>query len=168
MQLAARTYLNLCVPCTIEFQSSRSLPTTLLLRVSLSRIGGKHRQLARQVGGSASSMATFAFSTMALPQGATFVFCSWVCVANGLGGFNSHLTNPPTLKAATPESLSKLAGSDDQGVLLLPDFAKEIEMKLEDNSGSIRTQIDLKPNSTRIETPLAQPIYGLHNASSTC
>ena len=40
-------------------------------------------------------------------------------------------------------------------------------MKLEDNSGSTRTQIDLKPNSTRIETPLAQPIYGLRNASST-
>ena len=26
-KLAARTCLNLCVPCTIEFQSSRSLPT---------------------------------------------------------------------------------------------------------------------------------------------
>ena len=60
-----------------------------------------------------------------------------------------------------------LAGSDDYGVMLLPDLAKEIEMKLEDNSGSTRTQIDLKPNSTRIETPLAQPIYGLRNASST-
>ena len=41
--LAARTCLNTCVPCTIEFQSSRSLSTILLLRVSLSRLGGKHR-----------------------------------------------------------------------------------------------------------------------------
>ena len=64
--------------------------------------------------------------TMALPQGATFVFGTWVCVANGSGGFESHLTNSPTLKAATPESLSKLGGSDDQGVMLLPDLAKEI------------------------------------------
>ena len=40
-------------------------------------------------------------------------------------------------------------------------------MKLEDNSGSTRTQIDLKLNSTRLETPLAQPIYGPRNASST-
>ena len=40
-------------------------------------------------------------------------------------------------------------------------------MKLEDNSGSTRSQIDLKPNFTRIEIPLAQPIYGLRNASST-
>ena len=112
---------------------------TLLLRVSLSRLGGKHRQLARQVGdsvsSSASSMVTFAFSTMTPPRGATFIFSSWVCVANILGGFDSHLTNPPTLKATMSESSTKLAGSDDHGVMLLPDLAKEIEMKLEDNSG---------------------------------
>jgi hypothetical protein len=35
-------------------------------------------------------MATFAFSTMAFPQGATFVFDSWVCIANGSGGFDSY------------------------------------------------------------------------------
>ena len=40
-------------------------------------------------------------------------------------------------------------------------------MKLEDNSGSTRTQIDLKPNSTQTEILLAHPIYGLRNASST-
>src|SRR6185369_5775186 len=98
-------------------------------------------------------MATFAFSTMALPQGATFVFGSWVCIANGSGGFDSPLTNPIMLKTTSSESSNKLAGSDDHGVMLLPDLVKEIEMKLEDNSGSTRTQIDLKPNSTRIETP---------------
>ena len=119
----------------------------------------KHRQVAQQVADSASSsansMATFAFSTMALPQGATFVFGSWVCIANGSGGFDSHLTNSPTLKITTSEDSDKLAGSDDQGVMLLPDLVKEIESKLEDNSGSARTQIDLKPNSTRTETLLA-------------
>ena len=51
--------------------------------------------------------------------------------------------------------------------MLLPDLAKKIEMKLEDNSGSTRTHIDLKRKSTWIETPLAQPIYGMRNASST-
>ena len=85
---------------------------------------------------------------MAFPQGANFGFGSWVCVANGSGGFDSHLTNPSTQKAATPKSLSKLAGLEDQGVMLLLDLAKEIEMKLEDNSGSTRTQIDLKPIPT--------------------
>ena len=52
-----------------------------------------------------------------------------------------------------------LVGSDDQGAVLLPDLVNEIEMKLEDNSDSTRTQIDLQPNSIRIETPLAQSIY---------
>ena len=137
---------------------------TLLLRVSLSRLGGKHRQLARQVGdsasSSASSMATFAFSTMTPPQGATFVFGSWVCVANGSGCFDSHLANLPTLRTTTSESSSKLAGSGDHDDMLLPDLAKEIEMKLEDDSCSTRTQIDLKPICTRIETSLAQPSTG--------
>jgi len=40
-------------------------------------------------------------------------------------------------------------------------------MKLEDNSSSTRTQIDLKPISTQIETPAAQPVFELHNSSST-
>ena len=144
---------------------------TLLLRVSLSRLGGKHRQLACQVGdpasSSASSMATFAFSIMAPPQGATFVFGSWVCVANGSGGFDSHLTNLPVLKIITLEDSNKLARSDDRGIMLLPDLAKEIEAKLEDNSSSTRTQINLKPKPTWVGTPLAQPIFGLRNASST-
>ena len=90
-------------------------------------------------------MATFTFSTMSPPQGATFVFSSWVCVANGSGGFDSHLTNSPTLKIITSEDSNKLARSHDRGVILLTDLAKGIEAKLEDNSSSTRTQIDLKP-----------------------
>ena len=104
---------------------------------------------------------------MAPPQDATFVFGSWVCVANGSGGFDSHLTNPSTLKATASESSNNLAGLDDHSVMMLPDLAKEIEMGLEDNSSSTRTQINLDLNSTRIETPLAQPIFRLRNASST-
>ena len=112
-------------------------------------------------------MATFAFSTMAPPQGATFVFGSWVCVANGSGGFDSHLTNSPTLKITTSKHSNKLAGLDDHGIMLLPDLAREIEAKLEDDSSSTRTQINLKPKPTRVGTPLAQPIFGLRNSSST-
>jgi len=112
-------------------------------------------------------MATFAFSTTAFPQGAIFVFGSWVCIANGSGGFDSHLANLTALEAISSENCYKNAGSDDHGVTLLPDLAKQIESKLEDNSGSAQTQFDLIPNSTRIETLLAQPIYGLRSASST-
>ena len=42
------------------------------------------------------------------------------------------------------EDSNKLARSHDHGVMLLPDLAKEIESKLENNSSSTRTQIDLK------------------------
>ena len=135
--------------------------------VSLSRLGGKHRQLARRVGDSASSMATFALTTMTPPRGATFIFGSWVCVANGPGGFDSHLTNSPAPKITTSEDSNKLIRSNDHDIMLLPDFAKEIEAKLKVNSSSTRTQIDLKSKSTRIWTLLAQPIFGLHNLSST-
>ena len=84
-------------------------------------------------------MATFSFITMAPPRGATFIFGSWVCVANGSDGFDNHLTNSPALKITTSEDSNKLAGSDDHGIMLLPDLAKEIEAKLEDNSSSTRT-----------------------------
>ena len=103
---------------------------------------------------------------MVLAQGATFIFGSWVCVANGSGGFDRHLTNSPTLNISTSEDSNKFARSHDRGIMLLPDLAKEIETKLKNNSSSTRTQIDLKPKSTRIGTPLAQPIFGLRNSSS--
>ena len=89
-------------------------------------------------------MATFALTTMTPPRGATFIFGSWVCVANGSGGFDSHLTNSPTLKISTSEDSNKLARSCDCDVTLLPDDAKEIEAKLKDKSSSTRTQIDLR------------------------
>ena len=50
--------------------------------------------------------------------------------------------------------------------MLLPDLAKEIESKLENNLSSTRTQIDPKPKSTRIGTRIVQPIFRLHNSSS--
>ena len=104
---------------------------------------------------------------MAPPQGTTFIFGSWVCVANGSGGFDSHLTNSPALKITTSEDSNKLVGSNDHGIMLLPDLAKEIEVKLEDNSSSTRTQINLKLKSTQIGTPFAQPVFGLCNSSSS-
>ena len=109
-------------------------------------------------------MATFAFSTMTPPKGATFIFGSWVCIANGSGGFNSHLTDSPALKIITSEDSNKLAGSNDHGDMLLPDLAKEIEPKLENKSSSTRTQIDLKPKSTQIGTLITQPVFGLRNS----
>ena len=77
---------------------------TLLLRVSLSRLGGKHRQLARQVGDSASSPTNLmagSSNANSVPEGTTFVFGSWACMADGTGGFSSHLVTPNSPKSKT-------------------------------------------------------------------
>ena len=120
---------------------------TLLLRVSLSRLGGKHRQLPRQVGDSVSSMTTFAFSTMTPPRGATFIFGSWVCVANGSGGFNSHLTNSPTPKIPTSEDSNKIARSCNRGVTFLPTTSPRRSSR---NSKTSRVLLGLRSISDRI------------------
>jgi hypothetical protein len=89
----------------------------------------KHRQLACQVGvfikhPPENSMASFNFTSALLDEGTTFIFSSWICVANGLGGFNSHLANSkkPEASSSTPSSdLDEFIDNLDD--LLLPDLA---------------------------------------------
>jgi hypothetical protein len=71
----------------------------------------KYRQLARQVGvviehPPENLMASFNFTSAVLDEGTTFIFGSWICVANGLGGFNSHLANSKESEtsSSTPSS----------------------------------------------------------------
>jgi hypothetical protein len=47
---------------------------------------------------SANSITSFNFTSAMLEEGTTFTFASWVCNANGSGGFNSHLVNPSELE----------------------------------------------------------------------
>jgi hypothetical protein len=51
-------------------------------------------------------MASFNFTSVVLDEGTTFIFGSWICVANGSGGFNSHLANSkkPEASSSTPSS----------------------------------------------------------------
>ena len=99
---------------------------TLLLRVSLSRLGGKHRQLARQVGASASSLTNLMAkpsNANGVPEGTTFVFGSWACTADGTGGFSSHLITPEapesksTKQSAETNNIAELG--ENQGLLEL-------------------------------------------------
>jgi hypothetical protein len=90
----------------------------------------KHRQMARQVGvfmehPLENSMASFNFTSGMLNEGTIFIFSSWIYVANGLGGFNSHLANSkePEATSSTPSSdLDEFIDSLDD--LLLPDLAQ--------------------------------------------
>jgi hypothetical protein len=72
-----------------------------------------------------NSMASFSFTSAMLDEGTTFIFSSWTCVANGLGGFNSHLANSkvPEASSSTPSSdLDEFIDNLDD--LLLPDLAQ--------------------------------------------
>ena len=84
--------------------------------VSLSRLGGKHRQLARQVGDSASSLAnSMAGSSDAnnVSEGTTLIFGSWTCTTDGTGGFSSHLVTPYLPKPKTNFQLAGIRKSAD-------------------------------------------------------
>jgi hypothetical protein len=82
--------------CTFEFLiSAHPNPKPTTLDIPLGGQPDKTRQLARQVGERIrdpleNSMAFFKFPSPVLPEGTTFVFGSWVCVANGAGGFSRH------------------------------------------------------------------------------
>jgi hypothetical protein len=69
----------------------------------------KHRQLARQVGvfiehPPENSMVSFDFTSAVLDEATTFVFGSWVCIANGSGGYNNRLADTKESEAPTTPS----------------------------------------------------------------
>ena len=61
-------------------------------------------------------MASFNFGFLMIDAGTTFVFGSRVCIANGSGGFFSHLINPASSKAPWQEQLGGIASVE---ILLL-------------------------------------------------
>jgi hypothetical protein len=111
-----------CVACTFEFLISAS--PYLKLTTSGIPLGGqavKHRQLARQVGvriedPPANSMASFKFTSAVLPEGTTFIFGSWVCVADGAGNFRRFtidVMKPKTLAASFHSELDEFVDNLD-------------------------------------------------------
>jgi hypothetical protein len=84
-----------------------------------------HRQLACHVGvfiehPPENSMASFRFTSTVLDQGTTFIFGSWICIANGSGGFYGQLADSRKSEASAATRCSNL----DE--LLLPDLLGEI------------------------------------------
>ena len=56
-----------------------------------------------------------------VPEGTTLVFGSWVCMANGSGGFSSHLVTPNSPKPKTiiqPAGICEIADLDGKRALL--------------------------------------------------
>jgi hypothetical protein len=89
-------------------------------------------------------MASFNFTSAMLNEGTTFIFGSWICVANCLGGYNNHLANPkePEAPSSTPSSNFDdfIDNLDD---MLLPDLAQQIKKISIFNATSTRDAPDL-------------------------
>jgi hypothetical protein len=70
-------------------------------------------------------MAFFKFPSPVLPEGTTFVFGSWVCIANGAGGFRRHIVDDTIKLKTLAERLDNFVDNLDE--LLFFDFARETE-----------------------------------------
>ena len=79
-------------------------------------------------------MATFNFSTAMPEEGTTFIFGSWICVANGQGGFHSHLadaTKPKIDQFGIPDSTMELANNLSK--ILFSDLLEELSSNDQEN-----------------------------------
>jgi hypothetical protein len=65
-----------------------------------------------------NSMASVSFTSTMLDEGTTLIFGSWIYIANGLGGFASHLVDSRKLEASTSTR------SSDLDELLHPDLVR--------------------------------------------
>jgi hypothetical protein len=115
----------------------------------------KHQQLARQVGvfiehQPENLMASFSFTSTVLDEGTTFIFDLWICIANGSGGFNSHLAGfrKPEAFAATQRS--------NLDELLLPGLVGEIERMSVFYATSTRTAPGLPGSDTNRSKEVTQ------------
>jgi hypothetical protein len=91
-----------------------------------------------------NSMASFNFTSAVLDEGTTFIFGSWICVANGSGGFNNHQANSkePDASSSTPSSdLDDFIDNLDD--MLLLDLAQQIKKMSVFNATSTRDALDL-------------------------
>jgi hypothetical protein len=68
-------------------------------------------------------MVSLSFISVVPDEGTMFTFGSWVCITNGLGGFNNHLANPKKLEASAPTSSRNIDNlADDLGGIKLSDL----------------------------------------------
>jgi hypothetical protein len=58
-------------------------------------------------------MASFDFTSAVLDEGTTFIFGSWVCIANSSGGYNSSMADTKELEAPTTPSCRDADGLVD-------------------------------------------------------
>jgi hypothetical protein len=99
-----------------------------------------------------NSMASFDFSFPAIDAGTTFIFGSWVCIADGSGDFSSHLINPSSAKTPWQEQLGEFASAE-----ILPSvIAKEFESLSLSDTAPTRFPFGLRNSAMSYSTLLHQ------------
>jgi hypothetical protein len=89
-------------------------------------------------------MASFNFTSAVINEGMTFIFDSWICVADCLVGFNSHLANSKEPEGSPSTSSSDLDDFiDNLDDMLLPDLAQQIKKMFVFNATSTYDAPDL-------------------------
>jgi hypothetical protein len=89
-------------------------------------------------------MASFNFTSALLDEGTTFILGSWICIADGLGGFNSHLANSKEPEATSSPTSSDIDDFiDNVDDMLFPNLAEQIEKMSVFNATSTRDALDL-------------------------
>jgi hypothetical protein len=103
-------------------------------------------------------MAIFKFPSPVLPEGTTFVFGSWVCVANGAGGFRRHIVNDTIKLKTLPERLDNFV--DNLGELPFFDSARETEAESVTTIPFSTLWIRATTSDCRtVRTPIVQDIH---------
>jgi hypothetical protein len=72
-------------------------------------------------------MVLFKFLSPVLPEGTTFIFGSWVCVANGAGGFRRHVVDDAIKPKTSAAGLDNFV--ENLGELPFFDSARETEVE---------------------------------------
>ena len=85
-------------------------------------------------------MASFEFDSPTISAGTTFIFGSWVCTANGSGGFSSHLIDTTGMKTLRQEQLGETTSAE----ILLPQLAEDIESLSLSDTTSTRFPLGLE------------------------
>ena len=85
-------------------------------------------------------MVSFDFGFPAIDAGTTFVFGSWFCIADGSGGFSSHLIGSASTKMLLQERLGETTSAE----ILLPEIAEEIESLSLSDKTSTRFPLELE------------------------
>jgi hypothetical protein len=98
-------------------------------------------------------MASFDFTSVVLDEGTTFIFDSWVCVADGAGSFHRHLVNDMKSEASAAcqrNGLNEFIDNLDETLLPDLDLAREIEATVYQKTMRFETFFALEEDLDRL------------------